>query len=136
MEELVQHVFSQFYNCEVIHVGKTGDGGKDLIMINNDKPTLIQVKRRTKSEAIESVSTVRDLLGTMFIENVRKGVVVSTAKQFSIPSKKVANDLLQSNRLESFELIDLSRFSEMLGIMTQHQVPEWKRFLQKQGYPL
>jgi hypothetical protein len=66
MEELAQSVLSDFFNCEVMHVGKAGDGGKDLIVIQKDEPILVQVKRRSKENAVESVSTVRDILGTIY----------------------------------------------------------------------
>ena len=66
LEDLVGQVFSSYYNCEVKHVGKTGDGGIDLIMINSDSPILVQVKRRTKSEHIELVSPIREFVGALF----------------------------------------------------------------------
>lgn len=116
MEELVQFVFKSFYNCEVIHCGQTNDGGIDLIMINSDKPTLIQVKRRTKNSHIESVSTVRDLLGAMFINESKNGVIVSTANRFSRQSKNVINKLLERGKVNTFQLIDFTRFCEMLDL--------------------
>lgn len=125
MEELVQHVFSSFYNCEVQHVGRTGDGGKDLIIVNSDEPILVQVKRRSKKQDVELVSTIRDFLGTMFIENSRKGIVVSTADHFSKGSKKTIEELLDERRLEFFELIDFKRFCNMLNVIKKDNFKPW-----------
>jgi len=46
LEDIAQVVFSAYYNCEIKHVGKTGDGGKDLLIVQSDDPILVQVKRR------------------------------------------------------------------------------------------
>jgi restriction system protein len=131
MEELVQHVFSSFYECVVKHVGQTGDGGKDLIMVLSDEPILIQVKRRTYSDAVEEVSTVRDFLGTMFIENSRKGIIVSTADHFSRGSITVTEQLLNKNKLEKFELVDFHRFCEMLDVIKKNTGKPWENKVEK-----
>lgn len=130
MEKLVQHVFSAFYNCEVKHVGKTGDGGKDLIIVLSDEPILVQVKRRGKNESVEQISTVRDFLGTMFIENSRKGIIVSTADHFSRPSKTTTKKLLSENRLDVFELVDFKRFCEMLDIINYKGKKGWDKLVE------
>lgn len=36
MERLVGSVFSDYFSCEVIHVGKSRDGGIDLLLIDGD----------------------------------------------------------------------------------------------------
>ncbi|MDM8161479.1 restriction endonuclease [Labilibaculum sp. K2S] len=46
MEELVASVFREYFACEVKIVGKSCDGGIDLILIMSDNPILVQVKRR------------------------------------------------------------------------------------------
>lgn len=69
LEQIAQYVFSSHFNCEVEHIGQSHDGGVDLLIINSDKPILVQVKRREKASSVESVSTVRDFLGAMFIRN-------------------------------------------------------------------
>lgn len=42
MEELVGSVFSSFYNCEAKIVGKSSDGGVDVILVDSDHPTMVQ----------------------------------------------------------------------------------------------
>lgn len=49
MEELVASVFRDFYECEVEVVGKSNDGGVDVIVIDSDNPIMVQVKRRRNS---------------------------------------------------------------------------------------
>src|ERR1044072_3699337 len=62
LEELVASIFSDFFACEVQHVGKSNDGGIDLVLVNSDSPTLVQVKRRQDPRPAESVATVREFL--------------------------------------------------------------------------
>lgn len=69
--------------AEVIHVGKPDDGGVDVLFIDNSKQQwLIQVKARQEGKT-EGVSTIRNLLGAMYLKSSLKGVVVSTADHFS-----------------------------------------------------
>jgi hypothetical protein len=48
MEELVASVLPEHFACTAHVVGKTNDGGVDLILIDADEPIIVQVKRRTK----------------------------------------------------------------------------------------
>ncbi len=82
-EEIAQYVFESYYNCNVELCGKSGDGGIDLLIVESEEPILVQVKNRENVNSTEGVSTVRDFLGAMFINNARKGIIVSTAKKFS-----------------------------------------------------
>jgi len=133
MEELSGYVLASFFDCDVKYVGKSGDGGKDLILIFKDDPILVQVKRRSKENSVESISTIRDLLGTLFIENSRKGMVVSTANHFSKKSLEVKTDLLEENKLDYFELIDFKRFIEMLNLIRVSNTKPWEKLLEN-GY--
>lgn len=126
LEQIAQYVFSSHFNCEVEHVGQSHDGGVDLLIINSDKPILVQVKRREKASSVESVSTVRDFLGAMYIRNNYKGIIVSTAKSFSKPSEKVVDDLKNENRLEYFEMFDFSRFSSTLNLVDLSRKKNWE----------
>ncbi|MFT3908032.1 MAG: restriction endonuclease [Ferruginibacter sp.] len=134
MEEISQQVLKDFFNCEVHHVGKSGDGGKDLILISKDDKILVQVKRRTKSHAIESISTIRDILGTLFIENSKKGMVISTADHFSKESIKIKNQLIRERKLDYFELIDFTRFCEMLDITKKTKLKQWEKIIKVEGW--
>ncbi|WP_164058582.1 restriction endonuclease, partial [Serratia marcescens] len=53
-------------------VGGRRDLGIDIFAIaENDEPTIIQVKRRSRLLATEGVSTVRELNGVLFREGFR-----------------------------------------------------------------
>ena len=131
MEEIAQYALGQFFSCDVSHVGKSGDGGIDLVLILKDEPILVQVKRRTKSEAVESVSTVRDILGAMFIQNSRKGIIVSTANHFSKPSHKIKDELLENGKLEYFDLIDYDKFMSILDLIRKPNMEPWREIVTK-----
>ena len=125
-EEIAQYVFSSYFQCEVEHVGQSHDGGIDLLIVNTDKPILVQVKRRTKSDKVEGVSTVRDLLGAMYIRDNYSGLIVSTAKSFSKPSEKVITNLKTENRLDYFELFDYDRFFGLLNSVNVSRKKNWE----------
>jgi len=89
LEEVAQSVLRNFFDCDVKHVGKTGDGGIDLIVIDSESPILVQVKRRADPERTELVKEIREFVGTLFIEDKRRGIFLSTARNFSKGSQKV-----------------------------------------------
>lgn len=85
LEKLVADVFrANHEHGEVRHVGRPGDGGMDVLLIDDGaREWLIQVKRRASVMAVEGVETVRSLLGAMIVEGKPRGVVVTTADHFS-----------------------------------------------------
>lgn len=87
-EKLVADVFRANYtHAEVFHVGKPGDGGIDVLLIETgSEQWLIQVKRRKSQKRSESVKTIRDILGAMVVEGTPRGIVVSTTERFSQPA--------------------------------------------------
>ncbi len=125
MEELAQEILRGVYDCEVHHVGKKGDGGIDLLVLESDDPILVQVKRRENPEHVELVKGVREFVGTLFIENKRKGIYISTAKEFSRGSREVANRLLSNRQLDYFELIDYDKLCSLMGDLKKEKY--WRR---------
>ena len=91
-EQLIGDVFKDHWSdVEVVHVGKTADGGVDLMAVRNDVITcLVQVKRRTRLGGTEPVDTVRELNGVLLERGVPSGAVVTTAARFSKPAIKAA----------------------------------------------
>lgn len=83
LEHIVRSCFSDFFDCEAIHVGGPGDGGVDVVLLDGDNPTLVQVKRRSNPKSVESVSVVRELLGSLITHDRYSGIIVSTANRFS-----------------------------------------------------
>ena len=115
-EKFVADVFRANYtNSEVLHVGKSHDGGVDVLLIDADKEKwLIQVKRRESPSPSEGVGTIRDMLGAMHLEEARIGIVVSTTRRFSQPAQKAAVKAGQVRNPVLIRLVDKGVFNEML----------------------
>ncbi|MGK5006042.1 restriction endonuclease [Janthinobacterium sp. LB2P70] len=126
MEKLVQSVFAEYFNCEVEHIGKSHDGGVDLLLIQADSPTVIQVKRRRSLPHVESVSGVRELIGATLLKESKNCIFVSTSSKFSEPSKEAAQRAVELGIVESYELYDFQRFSSALKLVTPAAKNHWK----------
>lgn len=129
MEELTKSVFEEHYNCEVEMVGKSHDGGKDLILVNSDDPIIIQVKRRTKSDKVEPVSSIRELLGATLLGEAKSCIFVTTADHFSKEAIKASEKAIQKNIVESYDLVDYHRFIDMLNLNKVKEKEPWRRFI-------
>ncbi|SEV83083.1 restriction endonuclease [[Clostridium] fimetarium] len=116
LEEVGQHVFSSYYNCEVKHVGKTGDGGVDLLLVKSDEPILVQVKRRQSPEHVELVSPIREFVGAMYLKNAKKGIFLSTAKSFSRGAKEIRKQVITERKFNYFELVNFEEFISMIDV--------------------
>ena len=127
MEEVVQYVFSCFYNCEVHHCGKSHDGGVDLVMIGADKPTLIQVKCREDSTAVEPISQIRDFLGAMWINKSTRGIFVSTADHYSSVSVNTIREMLADHTLTFFDMVNFSRLADLFTSTPSPKQDLWER---------
>ncbi|MBU1171296.1 MAG: restriction endonuclease [Proteobacteria bacterium] len=130
MEELVQSVLSDFFDCEVSLVGKSGDGGVDLLLLHSDKPTVIQVKRRQNPNSKERVHLIREVLGATLLSGYRRACIVSTAYEYTEPAKKTANSAVESGLLSSFELIDAEAFFRMLNCIVPASTENWHPLLE------
>ncbi len=115
-EKFVADVFRANYtNAEVSHVGKPGDGGIDVLLIEaKDEQWLIQVKRRGSQKPSEGVSTIRDILGAMVVKGVRKGIVVSTVERFSLKAQQDAVKAKMGPFGMTVEFVDKDIFDKML----------------------
>lgn len=129
MEELVATVFSDFYNCEAKVVGKSSDGGVDVILIDSDNPTMIQVKRRRSLQHTESVSGIRDLLGATLLNQTNKCIFVSTANKFSREAEKTASMSIELGLVQKFDLVNFDRFLSMLKSRPQNIKQIWDKIL-------
>jgi restriction system protein len=130
MEKLVQSVFSEHFACEVEHVGKSHDGGVDLLLVRADIPTVIQVKRRKKLSHVESVSGIRELLGAALLKGSKSCIYVSTCIKFSDSANDAAQRAVELGVVESYQLYDFSRFSDALKLTARSDVELWKGFLE------
>jgi len=129
MEQLVKSVFSEHFSCEVEHIGKSYDGGIDLLLINSEIPTVVQVKRRRKLKHTEAVSGIRELLGATLLKESKNCIYVSTCSKFSEAAEKAATRSVELGHVENFELYDFKRFSDVLKLTKQAYDPPWRKFL-------
>lgn len=115
LEKLAADVLRyNFQPCEVIHVGKPGDGGVDVLFIDSgQKQWMVQVKRREKPDCSEPIETVRNLLGTMWLNDVSCGMVISTADHFTYQAYKAVDRAREKGVL--VELIDRGKLNRMLN---------------------
>jgi HJR/Mrr/RecB family endonuclease len=115
METFVADIFkSNHKHCEVVHVGRPGDLGVDVLFIDDTATKwLIQVKRREKPNKAEGFSTLQSILGTLVLHGEQHGIIVSTADYFSSQVKKQAASA--ANRGYKVDLIDKGILDRMIG---------------------
>lgn len=130
-EELIAAVFSDFFRCEVELTAQTRDGGVDMYLIRSDGTYLVQAKRRSDPRAIEGVQAVRELAGVLLTSGYTKGIVVSTAQDFSKPAKREAASPFLNSQGYLIELINGRRLLEALHVVKQRHLfePIWRELL-------
>lgn len=126
-EILVQHIYKDFFNCEVKHVGGPGDNGIDLYMVLSNEPHLIQVKCRKNPDSIESINYVRELLGTLILNNAKHGHLVTTANKFSKPAIEATKSASLEEYNIEINLTDCNKLFEMLKIANKDLNFFWER---------
>jgi hypothetical protein len=120
IETFVADIFKANHKqCEVIHVGRPGDLGVDVLFIDDSATKwLIQVKRRERPKKAEGFSTLQSILGTLVLHGEQHGIIVSTADYFSAQIKK--QTINAANRGYKIELIDKG----ILNRMIENMLPE------------
>jgi len=131
MEELVASVLGEHFDCKAHIVGKTNDGGVDLILVESDDPIIVQVKRRMKKGKVEPVSQIRELIGATLLKESRKCIFVTTADHFSREAIKTKNMALKKNIVRSFDLIDFNKFISFLQLNKKDSVSPWKKLTER-----
>jgi hypothetical protein len=132
LEKFVADIFRANYtNAEVIHVGKPGDLGTDIIFIDSErKKWLVQIKGRSRAKAAEGFETLQKLLGTMFLENCQCGIVATTADHFTYHVYEQAGRAAE--RGVQVKLLDRGKLARMLGPMIP--VDPWREHLRRLVY--
>ncbi len=130
---MVKYVFESYYACEVRHVGKSHDGGIDLLIIDGDDPIPVQVKRRGPGKVSEAVAPVREFLGAMTHHQMRRGIFVTTTPKFSTPAIQLTEDVLNNRQVEQFDLIDFDQFVGIFNTVKTDTSYPWKK-LGLKGY--
>jgi hypothetical protein len=115
LETLVAEIFkANFRHVDVVHLGRPGDGGVDVLFIDDEATRwLVQVKRRENARTTEGFSTLQSLLGTLLLEGDRHGIVVTTADSFSHYAKRKQS--VADARGYTVELIDRATLDRLLG---------------------
>lgn len=129
MENLVAAIFSEHFNCEANVVGKSQDGGIDIILVNADKPIVVQVKRRTKLRTTESVAPIRELIGATLLNDSKDCIFVTSANKFSKQAIETKNQALSKGIVKTFELFDRHRLIETLHLGMKSQSDYYKQFI-------
>jgi restriction system protein len=117
-ESLVQSILKEHLSCDVhsstANVNKS-DGGIDLHVCSKSGQIIraVQVKRRISKDT-EPVSEIRNFVGAMEIEGIKKGIFVTTAERFTKPAQKIPEKLKRVNSRLELELIDGQRLFELL----------------------
>lgn len=112
-ELFVATVLKDFLECEVRHVGGTGDGGIDLVALIADTPLLIQVKRREHADRSEGIEVVRSLFASLFAAGHKRGMIVTSANSFTRGAQAWARSpRLIASKFE-IDLVDIARLLDM-----------------------
>ncbi len=95
MERLVAGIFrANFRNVDVVHVGRPGDQGIDVLFVDAQSCRwLIQVKRRQSADHVEPFETVQRLLGTLLLNQSLHGIVASNANHFSFAAERCVKEV-------------------------------------------
>ena len=122
-EIFVGSILSDFLDCEVHHIGKSGDDGIDLLALVSDSPLMIQVKRRSSASATEGIDVVKLLFASAFAQGGNNGMVVTSAKSFTKP----AVTWTQSPRIIDtgfkLDLIDINSLMSMMDAVAKKDTP-------------
>jgi restriction system protein len=129
MERIVQKTLSSFYLCNVIHCGKSHDGGIDLFYVESDTPVAIQVKKHKSPSKVEPVKVIREILSAAQLKNYKEIVFVTTAHHFSKPAIKASEIAINLGIVNRFELIDFNRFVDLLNLTNRNPSEPWRQFV-------
>jgi restriction endonuclease Mrr len=131
-ERFVQTVLRHYFDCEVQHVGKSHDGGIDLLMVTRDEGLVpVQIKRRAYDGAVEGVAVIREFLGAMVTEGYRSGVFVSSAPTFSRRAHNSSISNAKSAMTYRIRLLDSRTLIRMCGLLDVDGQP--MRFVSSNG---
>src|SRR5712692_7543441 len=127
MERLVAGIFrANFRNVDVVHVGRPGDQGIDVLFVDAQSCRwLIQVKRRQSADHVEPFETVQRLLGTLLLNQSLHGIVASNANHFSFAAERCVKEV--TNLGYTVQLLDRGKLTRMLGPLLPSR--PWEPFL-------
>jgi hypothetical protein len=119
-ERFVGDLLAAHLSCDVVHCGKSHDGGIDLILADSDIGHIpIQVKRRSTPGSVESVSLVREFRGAMLLKGYDRGILVTTADHFSNEAIEASTPSPQDLVEQCIDLIDCRRLLDILNVVAR-----------------
>lgn len=124
-EKLVCQLLEDAFGWEVKHIGGRRDGGVDaLAVLLGSRKTIVQIKWRPNTKKAESVSTVRELAGTLLARGVPRRMLITTSNDLSSDAKLEASAVSQ-RKVRGLGKIDVqwktfSNILDMLEIASQN----------------
>jgi hypothetical protein len=129
-ERLIAAVLRDFFSLHrVEHCGRSHDGGIDAFVVDGEHKMIVQVKRRKSPKSAESVTTVRQVFGVLFRDELREAMIVTTADRFSAEAQEEVRGVLKRGLCDSFELVDAKRLFDMLELTQKAIKPVWAQGL-------
>jgi len=122
-EIFVGSILSDFLDCEVHHVGKSGDDGIDLLALVSESPLMIQVKRRSRASATEGIDVVKLLFASATGQRGNNGMVVTSARNFTKPAMTWAQSSGIIDTGFKLDLVDINSFMSMIGAVAKKDAP-------------
>lgn len=89
LEDIVAAIFREHLDCRVEQTKRTRDNGYDLLCFDSESDPFIVEVKHTKGERVIGVSVVRELIGTMMLEDMDRAFLVSSSR-FSRDAKETA----------------------------------------------
>jgi len=134
-EIFVGSILSDFFDCEVHHVGKSGDDGIDLLALVSEVPLMIQVKRHCSAYVTEGIDVVKLLFASTFARGGNNGMVVTSAKNFTKPALTWAQLPRIIDTGFKLDLIDINSLMSMVGAVAEKDAPPpWQLHRDRQRY--
>lgn len=132
-ELFVGSILRDHFDCQVIHVGGTGDGGVDLVVLLSDDPLLVQVKRRLTPEGAEGVDVVKNLFASVFAAGQHRGMLVTTANRFTRGATEWMRQPTVTRSKITLELVDVNRLLDMTRRRAEPSEPAWHQAAERLG---
>lgn len=132
MEEFVAEVLSDYYDCEVQLVGRSGDGGIDLYLLSGNHVMMVQVKHRkakSKRQRVEPVNAIREFLGATLLHKGKEAIFVTTSDRFSPAAQREAQKAISLNLVNRFELLDRHDLLKRLNLVQENKSEIWRNHL-------
>lgn len=124
---MVECLRDYFGDGEVLKIGGRNDRGIDIKVVHAGGQTLlVQVKRRSDFSRREGVKAVRSLHGVMLRAGVPRGMVITTARDYTPEAKREVREAGENLEGYSMELLSYSDVVDLLGEPTAAQRSPWQ----------